>query len=165
MALSFVYSPSNQITPHLGCLHSGVLACISSPMKMSFSFVYVQSSYPQSRLAVTDGESLCYRVMLTQLWWLWHTPVLALMVEDKPTPCPVCAGSAQPWGAAPLESHFSFWSHTKDEELPCGYRSLGHQRAASLVQNCSEPLGLSWLVGSHGNLPVLLASLAICTRL
>lgn len=74
MALSVFYSLSSQITCYLGCLHSGVLAWISSPRKMSFSFVSVQSSYSQSLLAVTDGESLCYRVMLTQLWWLWHTP-------------------------------------------------------------------------------------------
>lgn len=96
MTLSFFYSLGSQITRYLGCLHSGVLAWISSPKKVSFSFVYVHSSYSQSSLAVTDGDSLepalCYRVMLTQLQW--QIPVLALMAGDKSTPlfcpCHVC---------------------------------------------------------------------------
>lgn len=79
MTLSFFYSFGSQITRYLGCLHSGVLAWISSPKKVSFSFVYVHSSYSQSSLAVTDGDSpepaLCYRMMLTQLQWHWQTPV------------------------------------------------------------------------------------------
>lgn len=98
MTLSFFYSFGSQITRYLGCLHSGVLAWISSPKKVSFSFVYVHSSYSQSSLAVTDGESLepalCYRMMLTQLQWHWQTPVLALRAGDKSTPlscpCQVC---------------------------------------------------------------------------
>lgn len=56
--------------------------------------------------------------------------------------CRVCPAL----GSCTSESHFSFWSHTKNEELPCTYCSLGHQRAASLVQSCSEPLGWpGWL--------------------
>lgn len=90
MTLSFFYSLGSQTARYLGCLRSGVLAWISSPKKVSLSFVYVHSNYSQSSLAVTGGETLepalCYWVMLTQLQWQWQTPVLALMAGDKTTP-------------------------------------------------------------------------------
>lgn len=139
--IGFFYSLSSQIIHYLGCLHSGVLAWISSPKKVSFSFVYVHSSSSQSSLAVPGASSVLQgdagpaAVALANLCSL----------VTNPTPCPVCARSAQPWGAAPLGNHFCLTTHTWHKEPTCRNASLGFWRGVSLMQNCSELVGcLGW---------------------
>lgn len=152
MTLSFFYSFSSQITHYLGCLHSGVLAWINSPKKVSFSFVYVQSSYSQSSLDVTNGKSLeptlCYRMMLIQLQWHWQTPVLAPMAGDKSTPLSCLCQVFPALGSCTSRKSILF-------NYPHLEQGAHLQVSQSGVAERIFPSGLSSLVRPHRNLPCI----------